>query len=176
MVKPILISCLLLTCLGSYADSAAEEARIANACKPYLQNYNPNIDPDRLPAAAQSALITCSAHSSCTNSILSNPTTGIPDCLQKLESLQPNQGAPLVIITPKPATPLQARPAPTASWYIGSPPQQQSQQQQPQAQTITESPVETESTTTQPENTNQPLGTTTQPTKKPQKEPSINWF
>ena len=183
MIKRTITTGLLLCCIvsSSFADQT-EEDRIAMACRPYLEQYTPNIDPNKLPPAAQAALIACQEHSSCTTSILSNPTSGISGCAVKLQSLQPRQKVPLVIITPQSqqaAIPVK-KPAP--AWYIGSPSSQPAQQQAAPSNSVNTTPPPAESVaaetadTTPPANTNQPLGVTPADQKKSNAQPSINWF
>lgn len=97
--KSCLVVGLFICTTPLFADSLEQENQIAEACKPYLQQYNPQQDPNTLPPEAQAALTACSAHGSCQTSILSS----IPDCAIKLNALQPNQTPPLSVIQNNPA-------------------------------------------------------------------------
>ncbi|MDP1574765.1 MAG: hypothetical protein Q8L78_07540 [Coxiellaceae bacterium] len=179
MIKRIIITGLLLGSIttSSFANQAAED-NIALACKPYLQQYAPNSDPDKLPPAAQAALIACKAHGSCATSILSDPVNGVSDCAIKLQRLQPNQKTPLVVITPQSQQAVIPVKKAAPAWYIGSPSSQPAQQ----PNTVTEptpppeKSVAAETDTVPPANTNQPLGVTPSDQKKSNSQPSINWF
>lgn len=174
MAKKLLVASLLLLIASAAFADQAKENQIASACKPYLQQYQENTNPNNLPSTAQQALQACQAHNSCTNYILSNPTNGIPNCAVKLFNLQPTQNS-LIIVTPQ--TEQMAAPQPTAKplWQFGSTPPAQNTATQP-TNTNTDTNANANTSSSSPENTNQPLNIVSPSDTPPKKPPSINWF
>lgn len=168
-----ILGCCLLTTTGFVLAQPSESSQdaIAEGCKSYLEQFNGNTDPDKLPASAQTALKACRNNGSCASAALSH----VPDCAMKLEQLQPNQGAALTVQSP--AKPPALPNAPSSLWHIGTQP---APTQNAPASAPISSPTPTtdenvETPPPPPANTNQPLGVT--PEEQPKKtQPSINWF